>query len=82
MPLSHQTRPQSPASMCKPGAKPTVARLGAGQALLDAVVRRGPAFLCVAAINPRAQAFSRRNGFRPDGSTKSDRIDEVRMVLA
>jgi L-amino acid N-acyltransferase YncA len=42
---------------------------GAGQALLDAAVGDAPAYLWSAADNPRAQAFYRRNGFVPDGTT-------------
>lgn len=41
---------------------------GAGQALFDAVLPAGPAFLWVAQDNPRAQAFYRRNGFALDGA--------------
>jgi len=41
---------------------------GAGQSLLDAVLEDRPASLWVAADNPRAEAFYRRNGFRPDGA--------------
>ncbi|MEX8058781.1 N-acetyltransferase family protein [Microbacterium sp. 16-032] len=44
---------------------------GAGQALLDAVLRDRPASLWVAADNPRAHAFYLRNGFRPDGAESS-----------
>lgn len=44
---------------------------GAGQALLDAVLGDRPASLWVAAENPRAQAFYRRNGFRADGAESS-----------
>ncbi|MDQ1121580.1 GNAT family N-acetyltransferase [Microbacterium trichothecenolyticum] len=44
---------------------------GAGQALLDAVLDDRPAQLWVAADNPRAHAFYRRNGFRPDGAESS-----------
>ncbi len=40
---------------------------GAGQALLDGVHGKAPAFLWVAKDNPRAQAFYHRNGFAPDG---------------
>jgi ribosomal protein S18 acetylase RimI-like enzyme len=43
---------------------------GVGQALLDAAIGTAGAFLWVAADNPRAQAFYRRNGFRPDGQTE------------
>jgi ribosomal protein S18 acetylase RimI-like enzyme len=42
---------------------------GVGQALLDAALGTRPAYLWVAADNPRAQAFYRRNGFTPDGAT-------------
>lgn len=41
---------------------------GTGQALLDAVLGDRPASLWVAADNPRAHAFYRRNGFHPDGT--------------
>ncbi|MDF2989976.1 MAG: hypothetical protein K0S37_490 [Microbacterium sp.] len=41
---------------------------GAGQVLLDAVLADRPASLWVAADNPRAEAFYRRNGFRRDGT--------------
>ena len=41
---------------------------GAGQALLDAAVGTEPAFLLVAADNPRARRFYERNGFLADGS--------------
>lgn len=41
---------------------------GTGQALLDAVLADRPASLWVAADNPRAHAFYRRNGFTPDGA--------------
>jgi len=44
---------------------------GAGQGLLDAVLADQPAQLWVAADNPRAHAFYRRNGFRPDGAESS-----------
>ncbi|MBC7590094.1 MAG: GNAT family N-acetyltransferase [Salinibacterium sp.] len=40
---------------------------GVGQALLDEALGDAPAFLWVAADNPRAQAFYRRNGFAADG---------------
>ena len=58
---------------------------GVGQALLDAALGEAPAYLWVAAENPRAQAFYRRNRFAPDGTTKTvtfirDTIDELRMV--
>lgn len=44
---------------------------GVGQMLLDAALRDRPASLSVAADNPRAHAFYRRNGFRPDGTGSS-----------
>lgn len=44
---------------------------GAGQALLDAVLGGRPASLWVAADNPRAHSFYRRNGFVADGATSS-----------
>ncbi|SEJ47361.1 Ribosomal protein S18 acetylase RimI [Arthrobacter sp. yr096] len=40
---------------------------GVGQALVDALIGDGPAYLWVLDDNPRAQAFYRRNGFAPDG---------------
>lgn len=49
---------------------PRVHGTGTGQALLDAAVGDRPAFLWVAEDNPRAHAFYRRNGFRPDGGRK------------
>lgn len=55
---------------------------GDGQALLEAVVAPDePAALWVADPNPRAQAFYRRHGFAPDGTTKvEDDVRHVRMV--
>ncbi|MGN6197938.1 N-acetyltransferase family protein [Humibacter sp.] len=58
---------------------------GAGQQLLDAALGDAPAYLWVLADNPRAQAFYRRNGFLPDGTSKVDTFggepaNEVRMV--
>lgn len=44
---------------------------GAGQSLLDAVLGERPAQLWVAADNPRAHAFYRRNGFETDGTESS-----------
>lgn len=44
---------------------------GAGQAILDAVLGQRPASLWVAADNPRAHSFYRRNGFNADGTTSS-----------
>ena len=56
---------------------------GIGQALLDAL--ESPQVLWVAADNPRAQAFYRRNRFVADGRTQTEEffdepIDEIRMV--
>jgi GNAT superfamily N-acetyltransferase len=56
---------------------------GAGRGLLAAVIGDDDAALWVADPNPRAQAFYRKHGFRPDGARKHDRdlrIDEIRMV--
>lgn len=55
---------------------------GGGRALLEAVVGPGePAALWVADPNPRAQAFYRRHGFVPDGTTKvEDDVRHLRMV--
>ncbi|MEV0896010.1 GNAT family N-acetyltransferase [Actinoplanes sp. NPDC049802] len=55
---------------------------GAGKALLDAVIPPGePASLWVADPNPRAQAFYRKQGFRPDGTVQVDcGVREIRMV--
>ncbi|GAA1492607.1 GNAT family N-acetyltransferase [Curtobacterium herbarum] len=44
---------------------------GAGRALLDRVLGGRPASLWVAADNPRAHSFYRRNGFTADGATSS-----------
>lgn len=59
---------------------------GAAQAMLDAVLGSAPAFLWVAAVNPRAQAFYLRNGFAFDGFEKPDErvptFMERRMVRA
>lgn len=55
---------------------------GAGTELLNAVV--GPtesASLWVADPNPRAQAFYRKHGFRPDGTHRVEAdVREIRMV--
>lgn len=58
---------------------------GVGQQLFDAVIEPGPAHLWVAAINPRAHGFYRRNGFIPDGHEKVEEVlgeslHEVRLV--
>ena len=52
---------------------------GAGQALFEAAVSDDPAFLWVAADNPRAQKFYRRNGFRADGTTLTDGLGIVEL---
>ena len=57
---------------------------GSGQALLDAAIGDRPAHLWVAELNPRAQAFYRRNGFEADGERKVEplweNLAEIRMV--
>ena len=55
---------------------------GAGAALLDAVVgAHESAALWVADPNPRAQAFYRKHGFVPDGTTQvEDGVREIRLV--
>lgn len=58
---------------------------GVGQALLNAAVSDEPAFLFVAADNPRAVRFYERNGFVADGVTESyplvcTPITSMRMV--
>lgn len=57
---------------------------GAGHALLDAAVAPGPAQVWVAEQNPRAQRYSARNGFEPDGPRHADArlggIVEIRLV--
>ena len=60
---------------------------GVGQALLDAVIGTGAAYLWVLEDNPRAQAFYRRNGFLPDGKRENlpeewQELPEIRMVRA
>lgn len=54
---------------------------GAGDALLNAVIGpHEPATLWVADPNPRAQAFYRKHGFRPDGTRKvEDGAGAIRM---
>ncbi len=56
--------------------------LGAGAALLDAVIEpKTSAGLWVAAPNPRAQKFYRKHGFLPDGANNvEDGVGEIRMV--
>jgi len=57
---------------------------GSGQALLEAAIGSEPAFLWTAELNPRAQAFYRRNGFVADGARKVatswENLAEIRMV--
>lgn len=57
---------------------------GSGQALLDATIADAPAFLWTAELNPRAQAFYRRNGFEPDGAREVradwESLVEIRLV--
>jgi len=55
---------------------------GAGSMLLDAVVDPTESVaLWVADPNPRAQAFYRKHGFIPDGTTQvDDGVREIRMV--
>ena len=57
---------------------------GAGPVLLDAVVDPTESVaLWVADPNPRAQAFYRKHGFIPDGTTQvDDGVREIRMVRA
>jgi L-amino acid N-acyltransferase YncA len=55
---------------------------GAGQMLLDAVLGDVPAYLWVADDNPRAQAFYARNGFRRDGTTKTEHLGDNALVAA
>lgn len=63
---------------------PRVHGSGTGQALLDAAVGDRPACLWVAEDNPRAHAFYRRNGFRPDGARQLiepwENLPAVRLV--
>jgi GNAT superfamily N-acetyltransferase len=56
--------------------------LGAGAALLDAVIEPATTVgLWVADPNPRAQKFYRKHGFLPDGTEKGeDELCEIRMV--
>lgn len=55
---------------------------GTGSRLLEAVLEPDEsASLWVADPNPRAQAFYRKHGFTPDGSTEvDDGVTEIRMV--
>lgn len=47
---------------------------GTGQSLLHASIDQRPAYLWMAADNPRAHAFYQRNGFRHDGVTKTEAL--------
>jgi ribosomal protein S18 acetylase RimI-like enzyme len=58
---------------------------GLGAALLGAAIGESPAYLWVLEENPRAQAFYRRHGFRPDGRRgllppEWESVPEIRMV--
>ena len=55
---------------------------GAGRALLEAVIAPAEsAALWVADPNPRAQAFYRKHGFVPDGTSQvEDGVREIRMI--
>lgn len=58
---------------------------GIGQQLFDAAVDPGPSTLWVAADNPRAHGFYKRNGYVPDGHEKveevlGEQLHEVRLV--
>jgi GNAT superfamily N-acetyltransferase len=56
---------------------------GAGHGLLAAVIGNDHAALWVVDLNPRAQVFYRKHGFRPDGARKHAHdldLDEIRMV--
>ena len=59
--------------------------MGLGAALLGAAIGKSPAYLWVLEDNPRAQAFYRRHGFRPDGKRgllppEWESVPEMRMV--
>ncbi|MFF1253540.1 GNAT family N-acetyltransferase [Pseudarthrobacter sp. NPDC058329] len=58
---------------------------GLGAALLGAATGQSPAYLWVLEENPRAQAFYRAHGFRPDGKRgllppEWENVPEIRMV--
>lgn len=58
---------------------------GLGPALLQAAIGDAAAYLWVLEDNPRAQAFYRKSGFRPDGARKLlppdwHELPEIRMV--
>ena len=54
---------------------------GAGQGLLDAAIGDSPAYLFVAAHNPRATRFYERNGFALDGVTEQHTL-AITPILA
>jgi GNAT superfamily N-acetyltransferase len=58
---------------------------GLGAALMSAAVGDSPAYLWVLQDNPRAQAFYRKHGFRPDGARSLlppewEELPQLRMV--
>lgn len=58
---------------------------GLGPALLQAAIGDSAAYLWVLEDNPRAQAFYRKSGFRPDGARKLlppdwHELPEIRMI--
>ena len=58
---------------------------GLGAALISAAVGSGPAYLWVLENNPRALAFYRKQGFRPDGGRNTlppewEALPEFRLV--
>jgi GNAT superfamily N-acetyltransferase len=55
---------------------------GVAQRLLDAALGGAPAYLWVADDNPRARAFYARNGFVPDGTTKTGQLTGVDVLEA
>ena len=59
-------------------------RGGVAQARRDAALGDAPAYRWVARDNPRARAFYARNGFAPDGASKTiphwDAILDIRLV--
>jgi L-amino acid N-acyltransferase YncA len=55
---------------------------GAGQLLLDAALGDATAVLWVADDNPRARAFYARNGFVPDGVTKTGPVAGTEILEA
>lgn len=47
---------------------------GIGQRLMESGIGKGPAYLWMAADNPRARTFYERNGFSPDGESATHEI--------